>query len=381
MHGMWEAGGVASYIRLVSRLQQHSGLELFFLDSQFQDQQAIASPHSFSSIFITDGVELITQAEFLNLDLLHLHTDIDLPDHLPLPVIRSVHNHNPYCLSGSKHLKQWSQPCDRRYSPFGCLWGHGVDRCGSVRPQNLLQNFRRIQREQQLLQRVSTITYSQFVKDQMVRSGYTANQIYVLLLPAPPQEAYHPPPQEEIPHFLFLGRITPEKGLDILLKAIATLEVPIHLDIAGTGNPQQEKRIQHHIEQLKLSDRVTVWGWVDEVVRRSLLHRSRAVIFPSVWHEPAGLVTLEAAAAGRAIVASRVGGIPEYATALENAILVAPNNPIALTKQIETLAIQYQEACRLGWMGYQNAIRFSLENHGEQLMQCYQRAIASKESH
>ena len=68
------------------------------------------------------------------------------------------------------------------------------------------------------------------------------------------------------------------------------------------------------------------------------MREARAVVFPSVWHEPAGLITLEAAALGRPVIASAVGGIPEYATDAF-ALRVPPRDVDGLAHAMSQLAV------------------------------------------
>jgi glycosyltransferase involved in cell wall biosynthesis len=83
-----------------------------------------------------------------------------------------------------------------------------------------------------------------------------------------------------------------------------------------------------------------------------------------VSHEQAGIVSLEAAAVGRAIIASKVGVIPEYAGCLHNALLVEPNDVRGLARSMELLAENWSLAQEMGLKGLQMVKEhFSLENH------------------
>jgi glycosyltransferase involved in cell wall biosynthesis len=197
------------------------------------------------------------------------------------------------------------------------------------------------------------------VKERMVADGYAAEQIHVLHSPAPPtQSSISPPPELGTPRFLFLGRIVPEKGLAPLLRALSSVSVPIHLDVAGDG--YQKPSMEALCQRLGLNDRVTFHGWADPDQVERLMTHARAVVFPSIWNEPAGLISLEAAAAGRPIIASRAGGIPEYATE-DYAVLVPPGSVSALAAAISRLATDYDEAARLGRSGREVVTkRFSL---------------------
>ncbi len=377
MYGIWHPGGIATYIRRISKAQRAAGHTVNYLENcpftGLQDE-AVDLP-----IVVRDDNDLFIQAKVCGLDILHLHTNVSVISPSSMPVIRTVHNNSPYCPSGSRYLKHWGQPCDRAYSLSGCLWGHFVDHCGSIRPQRFYPGFQSTWQDMDTLKEVPAIANSQFVKNQMIRSGYPADNIHVLHYPAPEIREYFPPEQADLPHFVFLGRITPEKGLVWLLRAIAEVKVPIHLDIAGVGNQEQEQTIRRLAERLELMNKITFHGWVNEAKAIQLLQRSRALVFPSVWHEPAGIVSLEAAAAGRAIIASSVGGIPEYTGRLQNALLVEPNDVQGLARTIEQLATDSSLAKRMGAEGRKMAKEnFSLEKHLEELMSLYELAVERK---
>jgi glycosyltransferase involved in cell wall biosynthesis len=377
MQGIWDRGGIATYIRRISKAQRAAGHTVHYLDTRpftGTRDEGVDLP-----IVVPDDNDLFVQAKACGLDVLHLHTTISVFPPASTPVIRTVHGNNPFCPSGSRHLKRWGKPCDRAYSLGGCLWGHFVDYCGSIRPQRFYPGFQITWQDMDVLKEVPAIANSQFVKDQMIRSGYSADNIYVLHYPAPEVGDYFPPEQEDVPHFVFLGRITPEKGFVWLLRALAEVKVPLHMDIAGSGNQEQEQAIRRLAERLGLMNRITFHGWVNEAKAIQLIQRARALVFPSVWHEPAGIVSLEAAAAGRAIIASSVGGIPEYAGRLKNALLVIPNDVEGLARSIEQLATDWSVAQGMGIEGRKSAKEnFSVENHVLELMRLYELTVESR---
>lgn len=377
MYGIWHPGGVSTYIHRISKAQRAAGHTIHYFDScpftSIQDE-AVDLP-----IVVQDDNDLFTQAKAYGLDILHLHTTVSVRPYDYTPVIRTVHNHSPYCPSGSRHLKRWGQPCDRAYSLGGCLWGHLVDHCGSIRPQRFYPGFQRTWQDMEMLKEAPAIANSQFVKDQMLRSSYPAKNVHVLHLPAPEIKEYLPPTQEDVPHFVFLGRIAPEKGLIWLLQALAEIKRPIHLDVAGSGNQEQKQGIHDLAERLDLMNKITFHGWVNETQAMQLIQQARALVFPSVWHEPAGMVSLEAAAVGRPIIASKVGGIPEYASRLQNALLVTPNNVHELASAIEQLALDSALAKQMGDEGRKMAKEhFSLDKHMQELSRLYKLAIENR---
>src|SRR5207247_9233835 len=113
-----------------------------------------------------------------------------------------------------------------------------------------------------------------------------------------------------------------------LLEAFARLDAPEGaLRIAGDG--PERRRLEALRERLGLGARVHLLGAVDRVTVASLYQGARLVACPSRW-EGLPLVCLEAMASGRAVVASRVDGIPDAVGDGATGLLVPPEDPVAL---------------------------------------------------
>jgi glycosyltransferase involved in cell wall biosynthesis len=371
---LWAKGGIRTYIRHLSLAQQVTGHTIY----HFSEEQNPDPPPEFAaSIKVTNSQHLLDLAEQFGLDILHIHRPISITRGTSFAIVRTLHGHEPYCLSGSKFLARSHQPCDRAYSLAGCLGGHYIDRCGSRNPYQIYTEFQRLAEERKLLTQVPVLTVSNFLKQQLIDSGYSEQSIRVLPLFASNLQDYIPPPQQGIPHFLFIGRMVPQKGLDWLLRALCQISVPIHLDIAGEGYLADE--LYQLASQLGVCDRVTFHGWVIPEQIIQLMQSARAIIFPSLWHEPAGFVTLEAATAGRAVIASRVGAIPEYSEPLRNGLLINPGNTQQLAEAISQLATDWQFAKQLGEQGRDRVqAHFSLNQHINQLNSFYQVQLSNQ---
>jgi glycosyltransferase involved in cell wall biosynthesis len=149
------------------------------------------------------------------------------------------------------------------------------------------------------------------------------------------------------------------------------------LDVAGTGD--QEARLRALVAELGLDGRVDFLGWRDEAGVDALMGRARAAVFPSVWHEPFGLVAVEAMAHGVPVIGSRVGGIPETVRDGHNGLLVEPNDVPGLAAAIDRLAADPALAARLGANGQRDAAeRFGLDDHMRQLAAVYAKAIGGR---
>lgn len=164
------------------------------------------------------------------------------------------------------------------------------------------------------------------------------------------------------PLLLVIGRIVPEKGFDLAIDALACLKgwgSTARLVIVGDG-PDRPK-LERQAKDLGIAERTEFLGWVapDEVP--GVLNRSTILLVPSRWDEPFGLVAVEAALAGRPVVAARIGGLSEVVLDGRTGLLVPPNDPDALAASIFKLLNNKTLATQLGLAGAENAKeRFSL---------------------
>ena len=376
--GLFFPGGVGSYLRRIVAGQIRRGHEVVLFDRR--QPQTHSSIHGFpeaAEICQTENdSDLWRQVRARPFDVLHTHTVVETAEagagQLPA-LVRTMHGHEAYCPSGTRYLaRPSSQPCPRGYHLAGCTWGHLVNHCGSIRPGKFVEEFRRTKRERCSAGQFFTVAISDFVRGQMVRAGYNPMTIQVIHNPAP-APTLEPPPltPEEPPRFLFLGRIVPSKGGQWLLRAAAQLNIAFRLEIAGQG--PQEPALHELARELNLESKIDWLGWLDGAQVRARMAGARAVIFPSLWHEPAGLITAEAASSARAVIAGRVGGLPEYAGTLGNTILVEPGETAALTQAMQRLAGDADLAERLGLEGWRRVTggTLSLETHLDALEAVY----------
>jgi len=137
-------------------------------------------------------------------------------------------------------------------------------------------------------------------------------------------------------HFLFVGRLVPYKGLEVLLEAVDRLPAA-QLIIVGSGPLEADLRGQ--IAARGLAGRVRLTGAVDPSTLVELMATARALVMPSIdASETFGLVQLEAMAAGLAVVASDLPtGVQEVGEAGVTGILVPPGDAEALAGALNRL--------------------------------------------
>ena len=131
-----------------------------------------------------------------------------------------------------------------------------------------------------------------------------------------------------------MGRFVHKKGFDILIKAfkqVADKKRDIDLIIAGTGEEWQT--CAHLVNELGLKERIKLPGFVERKEAIKLYNGCEFFVLPS-RREPFGITNLEAMAAGKAIIAADVDGVPEIIKNGENGILFKPENINLLAKNI-----------------------------------------------
>ena len=172
------------------------------------------------------------------------------------------------------------------------------------------------------------IAPSNYLKQIMVRSGLAEDKIKVLINPAP---KYLATPDGS--RLLYIGRLSIEKGVDVLLQALKQTNET--LDIAGNG-PDEEK-LKLLSQTLGLEDRVIWHGQLLGEDLEKLKREAKAIILPSIWAENMSLVLLESLAYGKLIIASNSGGTPELIKDNKTGFLFPPGDSQTLAHKINSL--------------------------------------------
>jgi glycosyltransferase involved in cell wall biosynthesis len=133
--------------------------------------------------------------------------------------------------------------------------------------------------------------------------------------------------------YIFLGRLSPEKGVSVAIEAMHSYTGPSSLWIVGTG--PEEARLREQASDL--GERVKFWGHLSGDALRDTLSQAKALILPSVWYENMPYVMLEALGAGRPVIASRLGGIVERITDGVNGSLFEAGDAQSLVEQMSRL--------------------------------------------
>lgn len=172
-----------------------------------------------------------------------------------------------------------------------------------------------------------------------------------------------------------LRRLDQSKGIDLLIRAFNLIKgkfLDVDLIIAGEG-PEKEKLLEL-VKDLSIESRVSFIGTVSLEKGISLLKGSILTVVPSL-SEGGGLVNVEAQAAGCPVVASNVGGIPEYVIDNYSGLLFKAGDFVDLADKIETIITNNDLRERLIEGGYVHAKRFDWNNLLPQYIDLYKNCI------
>lgn len=221
-----------------------------------------------------------------------------------------------------------------------------------------------------------TVACSRSILDEIRRLVPEVESCSAIVNALPPPAGELPPPPDR-PVLAMVGRLDPQKGFDLALSAIASLRrnhPRLTAVVAGRGS--EELALRQQASELGLGpDIVDFRGWVDPAEVPAVIAASTMVVMPSRF-EPFGLVALQAAQVGRALVGANVDGLPEVVADDETGVLVAPEDPGALATAIDGLLRDPDRCRRLGAEGRRRALAGDdWDRHVSEYEELYERLL------
>ena len=160
------------------------------------------------------------------------------------------------------------------------------------------------------------ITPSEFIKKQLIKGKLEYNKIETIHNFVISKERIEK--NEDDGYAFFFGRLSEEKGILNLIKAIKNIENG-KLLIAGDG--PERKNIDNYIEENKLQDKIQLLGYLNQEQIRNYIRKSKFIVVPSIWYENCPYSILETMEIGKPIIGSKIGGIPELIENNKNGFL------------------------------------------------------------
>lgn len=170
------------------------------------------------------------------------------------------------------------------------------------------------------------IALTDFVRDKFIEAGFPPEKLIVK------SNFVYPDPgcgDGSGGYALFVGRLSPEKGLETLLAAWKLLKSEWKLKIVGEGplSPLVQAFCAEHpeVEWLGAQPRAEIG---------KLMGGAKVLVFPSEWYETFGRVAIESFAAGTPVIASRLGAMAEVGEEMRTGLLFKPGDPVDLEQKL-----------------------------------------------
>lgn len=303
-------------------------------------------------------------------DVVHVHNSFPLLSgsilwaaaRAGVPVVQTLHNFRLICPQ-AMFLRD-GQVCEAcvghlpwRAAVHGC-YQDSVAQSTVLASVVTLHRMLRTDREKVALY----IALNEFCRRKFVAGGLPAERLVVkpnfVDVPAPPTHARH--------GLLFAGRLSPEKGIEVLLRALA-LSPGLTLKVAGSGPEAWRLRGVQGIEPL---------GHLPRAGVIAAMTAARALVVPAIWYETFALVVVEAMACGLPVIASRIGVLTDLIEDGVNGLLFEPGNAEELAARLRWIDEHPEAAAAMGRMARERfEQRYLPEPNYRALIDIYERAI------
>jgi glycosyltransferase involved in cell wall biosynthesis len=247
-----------------------------------------------------------------------------------------------FLCAGGKLFRRRDTLCTHRIGPR-CLVDWYAGPCGSdKRPTVALAAYRRSKISVDVLRRASAVAVATtFMRTYAIGEGIPADRVHIVDvsegLVTRGQANHRRGEDGRTMNLLFVGRISYNKGLQYLVRALALLDRQFTCVIVGDG--WYLGAVQKLAAELHLAQRIRFLGPLHGDELNAQYERADALVVPSIWPEPAALVVPEAWQFGLPIIVTDGGGLPEWRLRYPDAIYVAQRaDARSLASEIERMA-------------------------------------------
>ncbi len=275
-----------------------------------------------------------------------------------VPVIQYAHNYRPFCVAGTLYAngRVITEPLRGNY------WGeiyHGVWQRSVMKSAVMALAMKVLLRSGWLDSVKAWVCVSEFMRDRFIEAGLPRERVHGLRHAWVPMA--EPPPVTDGNYYLFLSRLVDVKGVAMLLQAWEKIYASLgarapQLRIAGEGPLEGMVR-----EAAAKNPKIEFCGMLRGQAKREVISNCRALLVPSVWWEPLGLVTCEAYDFSKPVLAAASGGLSETVAPGVTGFLHEPGKVESLISDVlcmETLPTEHR--LEMGRSGR----RFLLEHFG-----------------
>jgi len=289
-----------------------------------------------------------------------------------VPIVQTCHDYQHICVNQHLYNHRVNRLCEEclrrgRLAPLWtrCMQGsfaQSAAGCASGCADALLGRSRSKVRR--------FITPSDFMRRKMIEGGLPARRVFHERHFIRPD--WIAPAESPGEYILFMGRLVPQKGIGAFLDA-AALAPEVPCKVAGTGGLEPAVRARVREENLS---HVEVLGQREDRQLLETVRGARAVVVPSEWYEPFSLVILEAMAAARPVIASRVAGPAEILSHDADGLLVTPGSAEELAAAFRALWRDPARAVEMGRCGLEKTrTLYTPDGHYQRLMRHFEEVL------
>ncbi|QPC99128.1 glycosyltransferase family 4 protein [Qipengyuania soli] len=281
-------------------------------------------------------------------------------------LVVTCHDFFNLCPNGGVTDFRRTQPCELRPMSARCI-ATDCDRRSRLHKLWRTARHANLVRLARFARSEATFTFiHQAMRDRFVEGGFAGRDLAVLPNPVEPWTESRVRAEDNA-GFLFVGRLSRDKGADIAAEAAAQSGVPMTL--AGTG--ELFGSLRHRARGVRLA------GWCDRSDLRALARNARAVVVPSRVTEPFGLVIIEAAASGVPVIVSDRAYLAADAERLGFGLAFDPAQDGALAAILDRISRDRTAVERMSKAGHAIASRLALspEDWADRLLVLFERKL------
>jgi glycosyltransferase involved in cell wall biosynthesis len=214
------------------------------------------------------------------------------------------------------------------------------------------------------------LALSEFARQKFIESGLPAKKIYVK-----PNFVCHDPGLKVQPgkYALFVGRLSPEKGIENLISAWGKMKISVPLVIVGDGPLRKSMESEVASQYLPA---VTFRGWLTREETLAAMKQAAFMVTPSVWYEGFPMSIAEAFACGTPVLCSRLGSMCEIVQDKRTGLHFNSSNPEDLASKVEWAWSQPDRMAEMGRAARKEyEARYTAARNYDTLMQIYEQTM------
>lgn len=170
---------------------------------------------------------------------------------------------------------------------------------------------------------------------------------------------------------LYFGRLSSEKGVDVLLKALALSKGDLKIKIVGSG--PEEKQLKTLCDKLKLNNRVEFLGYKLGVELELIIKNAKVIFMPSIWAENMPFSLLESLSFSKVVIASKIGGMSELIEDNKSGFLFQNGDFKTLASKIDSL--EHCDLRQIGQRARERVLDLNINKHLEEILKIYKQYV------